>query len=65
MTSRRKSADEWFKFVGPVPVVLVARALHVAPGDVVHHPDGPPDTDNWEPTKAPAHAGDGATDQES
>jgi hypothetical protein len=58
-------ASEWFRFTGPYPVVLVARGLLVEPKQVVHHPDGPPDTANWTPVKAPATAGDGDASEES
>lgn len=57
MTSKKAAAapaEGWFRFTGPYPVVLMARAREVAPGDVVDWPDGPPDTDNWEPAAAPA-----------
>lgn len=47
-------AARWFEFHGPYPVVVMHRALDVAPGDVVEWPDGAPDDVHWRPTEAPS-----------
>lgn len=64
MAARRPApapAAGLFEFVGPYPVVLMDRALEVAPGDVVDWPAGPPDDVNWRPAdpSPPAPPADG------
>lgn len=46
-------ASRWFEFTGPYPIVVMHRALEVAPGDAVEWPDGAPDDVHWRPTAAP------------